>query len=194
MAEAISANETIRQLCPRCGVCCNGVLFRDVQLRGGDASRLRSLGLVFQKLSAKAGVAKFTATRRPARLRRRLPQPCAALGPACRCQVYADRPQHCRDFECALFKAVVAGTMTLPSARRLVRSALKQAEQVKGLLRQLGDATETRPLAWRFKRMRQRLEAGIPDKATAEAYSQLTLAVHDLNLLLRAAFYPAHSD
>jgi hypothetical protein len=38
--------------------------------------------------------------------------------------------------------------------------------------------------------MRQRLETTIPDRKTSALFGELTLAVHDLNLLLSDAFYP----
>jgi hypothetical protein len=38
--------------------------------------------------------------------------------------------------------------------------------------------------------MKQRVESGPTEDETAERFSQLTLAVHDLNVLLSEAFYP----
>jgi hypothetical protein len=38
----------------------------------------------------------------------------------------------------------------------------------------------------------KRIESNLPDEATAETFSQLTLAVHDLNLQLRESFYPGN--
>ena len=39
-------NSFVHQLCPNCGLCCNGVLFADVELRAGDdAKKLKKLGL-----------------------------------------------------------------------------------------------------------------------------------------------------
>jgi hypothetical protein len=42
--------------------------------------------------------------------------------------------------------------------------------------------------------MRQRLETTIPDRKTSGLFGELTLAVHDLNLLLSDAFYPGPGD
>src|SRR5208283_6243064 len=46
---AMNTNEStgaVSQLCPNCGLCCNGVLFADVELRkGDDAQRQAQLGL-----------------------------------------------------------------------------------------------------------------------------------------------------
>ncbi len=68
-----------KQLCLQCGLCCNGVLFKDVELQpGDDATNLRALGLPIRDAPARerpttkpAGV--------PATARQRFPQPCTAL-------------------------------------------------------------------------------------------------------------------
>ena len=163
------------ELCLACGLCCNGVLFRDVELQpGDDPAALLSLGATVQRLKTKT----------------RFPQPCVALCHDNRCRVYAERPQRCRAFECALFKAVAAGTTSTPDALRAIRTARQRAEKVRRLLRELGDADEQRPLSRRFNRMRRRFESEGLDEERADLFGQLTLAVHDLNLLLSEAFYP----
>jgi len=175
MAEPIRADATIRQLCLRCGICCNGVLFRDVELEADDLKRpaLRHLGTnLLSGLPAK------------------LPQPCAALGPDGRCRVYAERPGRCRAFECALFKEVQAGRREVPAALRVIRTTLERAERVKALLRQLGDTEETRALSLRFQRLQRSLQACSLTEESAAAYAELTLAVHDLNLMLGKEFHP----
>lgn len=165
-------------LCLACGLCCNGVLFKDVELQRGDnAGKLKSLGLP-------------VAARRSVRCVIRFPQPCAALCPDCHCRVYPDRPARCRDFECALFKAVAAGKMETSAALRIISQARQRADKVVRLLRRLGDMEEHVALSVRFRRLKRRVEAEAIDEVTAELYGQLTLAVHDLNLLLGTAFYP----
>jgi hypothetical protein len=123
----------------------------------------------------------------------RFPQPCAALN-GCICRIYADRPARCRQFECALLKAVQAGVTEPSAALRAIRDARQRAERVRCLLRDLGDVDETLALSLRFKRTKKRFESSPPDDDTAEVFGQLTLAVHDLNLLLREKFYPAPAD
>ena len=171
------SNETVsEQLCPRCGLCCNGVIFANLALQPGDSSaRLRSLGLPVRN--------SHSALRPP-----HLTQPCAAFD-GCRCRVYADRPKYCRQFECVLLKRVKAG-QTEPAAGRIIRTARARADKVLRLLRALGDADEQLPLSARFRRTSRRLKEHELDKETADAYGQLTLAFHDLNLLLGDAFYP----
>lgn len=162
-------------LCLECGLCCNGVIFADVQLRPGDnAARLRALGLAFAPKS-NAGVEKFR-------------QPCAAFG-GCKCNIYSERPKYCREFECLLLKNVQAGEVKFNEARRLIRSALKQADTVKKLLRVLGDTDESLALIKRFQRIQRKVEREPYDKNAAHTFSELTIAVHGLNMLLSERFY-----
>lgn len=164
----------IDKLCLQCGICCNGVLFRDVELpRGPGADTLRNHGLRLQ-----AGRGKL-----------RLPQPCAALN-GCICRVYLDRPAHCRDFECGLYKAVKEGRVTPSFAIRAIRKTLRLADRVRLLLGELGCQDETVALSLRFQRLKKRFSMDVPDESTAHAFADLSLAVHELNLLLRGAFYP----
>ena len=164
-------------LCLACGLCCNGVLFADVKLQPEDnARRLRSLGLAVQFKNSPTGPLKFA-------------QPCVAFK-GCQCAVYADRPAHCRAFECVLLKSTKAGRTSPAEALRIIRIAQQRADKVRALLRQLGDADEQVPLGARFRKMTRRLERGGFDDGAADAFGELTLAVHDLNLLLSEAFYP----
>ena len=167
----------VEQLCPACGLCCNGVIFADVRLQPGeDAGALRGLGLPVK--------APASASRSP-----RWVQPCAAFD-GCRCRIYMNRPQYCRQFECVLLKSVRAGRTEPTAARRIIRTGRERAEKVRRLLRALGDTDEQLPLSARFRRAGRRLMGRDLEDETADVYGQLTLAVHDLNLLLGDAFYP----
>jgi len=168
------------QLCLTCGLCCNGVLFKDVELQPeDDAVRLKSLGLPV-RIRHSSFVIRHS----------KFPQPCAALCGDNRCRIYAERPARCRQFECALFKSVAVGKTPVAAALRTIRTARQRADRVRSLLRVLGDTNEQVAFSLRFKRLRQRLESAPPDDATAENYADLTLAVQDLNHLLAQSFYP----
>jgi uncharacterized protein len=170
-----STGPVAEQLCVACGLCCNGVLFKDVELQQGDAAdRLKALGLPLERLRCKA----------------RFAQPCLALGDDCRCRIYADRPRRCREFECALFKEVQAGRVESAAALRTIRAALQRADKVQRLLQKLGDTDVQVALSLRFKRMHRRLEASPPDEDTAAMFADLSLALHDLNRLLQRDFFP----
>jgi hypothetical protein len=173
-----SHRAAIAALCPNCGLCCNGVIFANVGLRpDDDTARLKSLGLP---------IGAPRAERPP-----RLAQPCAAYD-GCHCRVYADRPHYCREFECLLLKSVQAGRTETPAAVRIIRNARERADTVRRLLGALGDTDTHLPLSARFRHTNKRMQQRELDEATADTYAQLTLAVHDLNLLLGDAFYPGN--
>jgi uncharacterized protein len=174
----MSADTTANALCLECGLCCNGVIFADVQLQpGDDPVLLQTLGLsLLPHRRSKINNQKFQ-------------QPCSAYD-GCRCRIYVERPEYCRDFECLVLKSVKAGRTKTSAARRLIHTARRRAETVDQLLRELGDQDTQVALSRRFQRMRQRLESVETDGRTAEAFGRLTLAVHELNMLLGEAFYP----
>ena len=165
-------------LCLECGLCCNGVIFGNVQLEPeDDAHLLQSLGL------------KFAPNRQSQIVNRKFLQPCTAFA-GCECKIYSDRPAYCRKFECLLLKSVKSGQTEPADASRVIRSALRRVKKVKRLLLQLGDADETLALSKRFRRVQRKLESSPLDKETAQTFGELTLAMHDLNVLLSERFYP----
>jgi Fe-S-cluster containining protein len=166
-------------LCLECGLCCNGVIFADVQLQPGDnPTRLQALGLTLTSpRGANTGIQKFK-------------QPCTAFD-GCRCHVYSERPKYCRQFECLLLKSVQAGHTTPPDALRTIRSALQRVKKVKRLLQELGDTDDHLALSKRFRRLKRQLESMPLDREAAVKFGELSLAVHDLNVLLSESFYPA---
>lgn len=89
-----------------------------------------------------------------------------------------------------LLKSVIAGHTSNEVALQIIKSARTGAEKVFKLLRTLGDNDEAAPLAARFRRMKKKLESEPLDEESAEVFGTLTLAVHDLNLMLSEAFYP----
>lgn len=106
----------VDQLCPNCGLCCDGTLFADVELRSGDdPKRLAALGLSLKK----KGRVKVAFT-----------QPCACFDGRL-CKIYSDRPKRCRMFECGLLKKVNAGEMK-------ASEALKKIAKAKVLVKKLG--------------------------------------------------------
>ncbi len=165
------------QLCLSCGLCCDGTLFDNVQLGAGDdAKKLKALGLPVTVTRAKPPITLFV-------------QPCAALCADRTCGRYADRPGQCRSFECAVFKDAAAGRIDFAAALRLVKHARRRAENIRRLLRELGDKDEHRPLSDRFRRTQRRLESGVADQAAGETFADLSVAVHNFNLLKHAKFY-----
>ncbi|MEO5802952.1 MAG: YkgJ family cysteine cluster protein [Verrucomicrobiota bacterium] len=171
------------KLCLTCGLCCNGVIFADVQLQRGDhAERFKALGLPLARLRKTDETSHW-----------KFPQPCAAFD-GCHCRIYADRPKYCRAFDCALLKSVNAGEVEVPAALRTIEKARGRAEKVKQLLRKLGDKDEHIALILRFRRAAKRFQQIKANQQTADTFGELTLANHDLNLILSENFYPGGNN
>ncbi len=170
-----------QELCLACGLCCNGVIFADLKLKRGEhfpvpVPRITRTRTIPDSTKSPHGVC-------------RIPQPCPALE-GCRCTIYENRPRHCRQFECLLFKRVQSGEARLSRALATIRKTRQQVDRVMHLLRALGDTDEELPLAKRFRRTSARLEnIGIGGEA-ADQYRELTVAVHELILVLSDQFYP----
>ena len=165
------------QLCLACGLCCDGSLFDLVKLEAGDdAGKLRALGLPVSLSRGKTPVARF-------------PQPCSALCKDRSCRLYAERPWQCRTFECQLFKDAKAGRITFDAAGPVVKTARRQADKIRRLLRELGDTDEYRALGERFHRTSERMESGDADEAARAKFADLSLAVHRFKLLSQDRFY-----
>ena len=180
------------KICLTCGLCCNGVIFADVQLQNGDsAERLKALGLPLV-LRRKSRAVVSVPPGEAGGPRYQFPQPCSAFD-GCLCQIYPERPTHCRAFECALLKSVQRGQTKPDGAIRTIEKARRQAGKVRELLRQLGDNDEQMALSLRFRKTAKRLQEGEINAHTADTFSQLTLAAHDLNLVLSEKFYPGHA-
>jgi len=118
-------------LCTRCGLCCDGSLFADVELTGrAEATRLESLGLEVDEHDADGEL---------------LLLPCAALRGK-RCTIYAHRPQCCRTFECRLLQETRRGVVGVERAGELIDEALMQIGRVKRLLVELSQRDQRLPL------------------------------------------------
>ena len=128
-------HESIDQLCPNCGLCCDSTLFADVELRASDSpARLSRLGLTLLKKT------KFTTA---------FAQPCACFDGKL-CGIYNDRPKRCQLFECGLLKRVESKEMTPGAALKKIFEAKRHAEKVRQLLRSLGQCDERMALTHRY--------------------------------------------
>jgi len=125
----------IDQLCPHCGLCCDGTLYADVELSAGDdPGRLSKLGLSLKKKG---------------RVRMAFTQPCACFD-ASLCKIYADRPGRCRWFECGLLKQVQAGKMTSGVALKKISKARTLRDKVRELLKSFKGSCENAALSERY--------------------------------------------
>jgi uncharacterized protein len=173
MSTPVPASQaSIDRLCPACGLCCNGVLFGDVELQKTDhPEQLTALGLELYRKGRKVVFG----------------QPCACFsGQACR--IYPDRPNRCRTFECRVLKRFEGGQLSGPGALKLIDAARRQAEVVRGLLRQLGNDAENLPLSRRFAAIMAQPINLATDDDMVERRAQLMLEVEKLMTMLHREF------
>src|SRR5512140_293203 len=90
-------------ICTRCGLCCDGSLFADVELASSDeALAMEVMGLETEDGDEDGGGL--------------LVQPCGALQGR-RCRLYPYRPDGCRTFECRLLQEVKCGMAGVERAK-----------------------------------------------------------------------------
>lgn len=162
----------VSTLCPHCGLCCDSTLFADVELRAGDnPTRLRGHGLtLFQKTKTRLA----------------FDQPCACFDGKL-CQIYADRPKRCRQFECGLLKRVAAGKMTAAAALKRIGEAKHLAGRARTLLRLLGQRDERMPLTRRYAEAMS-APMDLSDAEGADRHGELMLLVNELMNRLQRDF------
>jgi hypothetical protein len=169
---ALKPTDPVSQLCPNCGLCCNGALFADVELcAGDDAARLAELGL---SLARKDGKLAFT-------------QPCACFDGKL-CTIYAGRPKRCRTFECGLLKRVQDGGMDADAALKTIARTRRQAEKVRVLVRQLGQNDEHLAMTKRYAQAMSAPADLAGHESHAERRGELMLAVDELMQQLQRDF------
>jgi Fe-S-cluster containining protein len=118
-------------LCTKCGLCCDGTLFADVELVGqAEVARLEIMGMEVEDADRNTGL---------------LSQPCAALR-GTRCGIYAHRPKCCRVFQCHLLQNAQQGAVTVEQALVQIEDARDQIRQVRTMLGQLESRDESLPL------------------------------------------------
>jgi uncharacterized protein len=142
------SQKNIERLCPNCGLCCDGTLFADVELRtGDDARRLKKLGLSIRK---KENEDEHDDEKDLKKARQAFTQPCACFDGKF-CAIYEDRPKRCRLFECGLLKKVNAGEMRPDAALKKIAKAKEAVKTVEDLLRSFG-VREDMALSERYAR------------------------------------------
>jgi Fe-S-cluster containining protein len=160
-------------LCTRCGLCCDGSLFADVELASGDeASALEVMGLEIEDADEDdSGL---------------LLQPCGALKEK-RCSVYPHRPDCCRTFACRLLQGVERGAVGVERANETIAEALKRIERVKELAVQLGTGNERLPLKERGAEALALAEAAA-DPAMNRRRAELQATMNAVERLIQATF------
>lgn len=159
-------------LCTRCGLCCDGSLFADVELATTDeASTLEIMGLEIEEDDDHDV----------------LVQPCAALQEK-RCSVYAHRPECCRTFECRLLQQTKRGAISVEQAKAKIAEALKQIERVKELIGQLQEGEERLPLMERCVEALARSGEVAADPGIIRTRTELRATMRSVEHLIQKTF------
>jgi len=158
-------------LCTRCGLCCDGSLFADVELGGrAEATRLEAMGLEIEDEEGS----------RPLLL-----QPCAALQGK-RCGIYAHRPGCCRTFECRLLQDVRRGTESVERALEQIAAAQGKLGRVRELMGGPVRGDTRLPLA---ERVAEALAADAGTHPEAKrGHAELEAAMSDATETIRRTF------
>jgi len=165
--------DSIEQLCPNCGLCCDSTLFADVELRAGDDAReLARLGLSLEKKG---------------RDKTAFAQPCACFDGKL-CAIYGDRPKRCRTFECGLLKKTGAGELSAGIALEKISKAKALVKKVRKLLHVLGQNDERLALTKRYALAMSAPVDLSASENSSELRGELMLAVNDLMRQLQRDF------
>ena len=150
-------------LCTRCGLCCNGSFFADIELSGPrEATRMELAGLEVEDDSL-------------------LLQPCAGLKGS-RCSMYAHRPKCCRTFECLLLQRAKRGQISIATATRQIDDTLMLVQRIRGLLANMPETERGLPLK---EQCLEAIALSDPDSPTS---AELEAAVDSLDSVINKVF------
>jgi hypothetical protein len=158
-------------LCTRCGLCCDGSLFADVELTGrAEATQLESLGLEIEDDGPNGAL---------------LLQPCLALQGK-RCGIYAHRPECCSTFECRLLQDVRRGTVDVERAKEQIAVVRMRIRRVRNRMARLGQHDGRLPFSESCAETLARDPSPVPQVNRTRA--ELETAMTAVEELLRRVF------
>lgn len=160
----MSTTDTATQLCVGCGMCCNGVLYKQAKVTPGEEERMAAAGL---ELVDDGG-------------RRFFGQPCRHSSEG-RCMIYETRFRICNTFECALLRRVNAGELGLAEAKEKVA-------EVQALLARVVAADPDAKTARDRIGVRKRLSEALKDGAGRAGIAQRLLNLIALDSFLERWF------
>jgi hypothetical protein len=160
-------------LCTRCGLCCDGSLFDDVELAGpSESAGLEVMGLEIEADDAGGEL---------------LVQPCAALQGK-RCGIYAQRPECCRTFECRLLQDVRRGAVDVERAKEHIADALRRIKRLRELALALGQGDDRLPLKERCAEALAQANEVAPNPALDRKRAELEAGMAAVEEAIRKRF------
>jgi Fe-S-cluster containining protein len=154
-----SSRETDSSICVGCGLCCDGTLNASTTVRTEDTDAVIAVGLEVVKEGDRSCFR----------------QPCPHFSRGT-CSVYAERPHVCRNYRCALLRAVEAGSITAPVAREKIATA----KELRDAVRIAGPGVVTPPeRAALMQRLKAQLADASGDDRQAVANALLDIAVFE---------------
>ena len=161
-------------LCTRCGLCCDGSLFADVELAGPrETSGLELLGLDVEDADNGEGAL--------------LSLPCRALNGK-RCSIYPHRPECCRTFECRLLQQAKTGDISVDRAKEKIAEALKRIERVEQLLVHWPQGNDRLPLKERCLEALAVSAESKGDQKINQKRTELQIAMASLDNFIQKTF------
>jgi uncharacterized protein len=113
-----ASKSAAQSLCLTCGLCCDGTLFSHVKLESDDNDA--ALALDIQTVGEPG----------PRILKQHCP-----THKNCSCQIYQNRPNACRNFQCALLKRFNKHEISQAAALKIIRDATTLRDEVKESMR-----------------------------------------------------------
>ncbi len=164
-------------ICVGCGMCCDGTMYRTVDVGADDRIELlEAAGLVF---STRDEVTSFR-------------QPCSAFGGGC-CSVYDGRPSVCRGYRCLLLRRHEAGEVSGDDALSLIARTIAMRDRVRSGLTAYVGADDPKTLDGLYRLTMAKFEAQPDPAAARKEHSDLLLTVVALRVILAREFEPRDS-
>ena len=169
--------ESGQGLCKACGFCCDGTLFKHVELSEHDAAKRQST------ISIKIYKGKQT-----------IPQPCPAHNPADGCVVYADRPGNCRKFHCRLLKRFQSGKISKSRALEKILMTREVRQEVVTIINSKASFLKPLPLSEQFRLLFHDDNPAARSSAFRRQDARSYLAYASLVKLLQKYFFLNNND
>jgi uncharacterized protein len=127
----------------------------------------------------------FALTRKGSKLA--FSQPCSCFDGRS-CQIYAQRPNRCRTFECGLLRRVNQDELDSSAALEVIARTRAQVDKIREQMKQLGNADQDLPLSRRYARLMAEPIDLAGAEELVELRAELMLGVEELMRSLHRDF------